>query len=71
MDDLRVLQIDHVNAGGAEERRKLSQLGYSQLTQYIAKLPDEEARKKYQVLCANCNIIKRFEKEEAGESVWE
>jgi len=69
MEDVRVLQVDHINAGGQEDRRKLG--GYIPMLKHIMELPIEEAKAKYQVLCANCNIIKRFESAEAGKSIWE
>ena len=67
--DFRVLQVDHINAGGQEDRRRLG--GYDSMLKHIMELPIEEAKKEYQVLCANCNIIKRFEKRESGISAWD
>ncbi len=71
IDDLRVLQTDHINAGGKQDVRENHRGSYMSLVMHIANLSIEEARKEYQVLCANCNIIKRFEKKEDGESVWD
>jgi hypothetical protein len=51
IDDRRVLQLDHVNGGGAAERRRLSR---QSIYRRALRLPDE-----YQLLCANCNWIKR------------
>lgn len=58
--DERALQIDHINGGGVKERRK----GYTY--QVFKKYVDdpELARKTLQVLCANCNQIKKFENKE-------
>lgn len=52
--DWRALQIDHVNSGGLEERKQ-----YKNRTKYHrAVLAD--ATGKYQLLCANCNQIKKY-----------
>lgn len=55
-DDFRALQIDHINGGGNQERKQLScgPTGYY-------KLVIEDTTGKYQLLCANCNMIKRIE----------
>jgi len=55
--DWRALQIDHVNGGGKKETKNLSRIHY-----YQKVLQDTENR--YQILCANCNWIKRIEKSE-------
>lgn len=55
--DRRALQIDHVDGSGAEERRRRN--GFT-LPYYLHILKHiHEGR--YQVLCANCNQIKRVE----------
>ncbi len=60
-DDYRALQIDHVNGGGSKERKSR---GYRKnfhkhvLESFLKK------ENKYQLLCANCNWIKRFENNE-------
>jgi len=51
--DLRVLQIDHRKDNGAEERKTLHQ---AQVYMRVLRCPEE-----YQVLCANCNWLKRWE----------
>lgn len=60
--DHRVLQIDHKNGDGAKERRKTGR-GYSYY-KYLTNLSDEELLANYQLLCANCNWIKRYEEKE-------
>jgi RNase P subunit RPR2 len=55
-DDPRALQIDHVNGGGIAELRTLSG------TKYFAKVRANPG--DYQLLCANCNWIKRAEQGE-------
>lgn len=58
IDDIRVLDIDHINNNGAEERRKTGQLGS---VWYIVRnnFPDG-----YQILCRNCNWIKELDRRE-------
>lgn len=51
IDDQEVLQIDHKHDNGSEERQDLSP---RQLLCRILKFPEE-----YQILCANCNWLKR------------
>jgi len=65
-DDIRALQIDHINGNGAEHRRQLSKkykakgksfAGYTTYRWLIQNnFPDG-----FQVLCANCNYIKHYE----------
>jgi hypothetical protein len=57
--DIRALNIDHINDDGAKER-----IGYNNRMFYdkLLKMTDEELFSRYQVLCANCNSIKRLEK---------
>jgi len=60
--DYRALQIDHINGGGNKERKEMSfnQKFHNHVLSSIIK--DE---KKYQLLCANCNWIKRVENKES------
>ena len=60
-DDYRALQIDHVNGGGREKLSKLNGLGY--MNQVIQSVLNGESQ--FQLLCANCNWIKRAENNEA------
>lgn len=56
--DDRALQIDHVHGGGRKERSSSSAgMLYRRV---IASVPGET----YQLLCANCNWIKRHENQE-------
>lgn len=57
-DDIRALQVDHVNGGGWKQQR-----GW---TLYRSVLKDPE---EYQTLCANCNWIKRHENKEYRQRV--
>jgi len=55
--DLRALQIDHVNGGGGRERKGLGYYG-------ALKLAANDTEGRYQVLCANCNVLKRLDNKE-------
>ena len=57
--DYRCLQIDHINGGGLKHVKSFS--SHIMFYVYYAHHPDE-AKQLLQVLCANCNWIKRFEK---------
>lgn len=60
--DARALQIDHKSGGGAHEVRSFK----GNITMYRVYMKNPElARKKLQVLCANCNMIKRHELKES------
>lgn len=66
LDDQRVLQVDHINGGGRKEKRELR--GSWDYFNGLTKLTDEELFAKYQLLCANCNWIKRLEQLEANNA---
>ena len=53
--DYRCLQFDHINGGGTKE---IHSYGSAHVPRFIVSNP-EEAMKRYQLLCANCNWIKR------------
>jgi hypothetical protein len=56
VDDFRCLQIDHVNGGGTKERSRIGPLAiYRKIIRGASG---------YQLLCANCNWIKRFDEKE-------
>lgn len=63
--DKRALQIDHVNGHGLRERSnpRISDSKYYYLVVCKSVLNNEN---KYQMLCANCNWIKRYENKESG-----
>jgi hypothetical protein len=52
--DKRALQVDHINGGGSHEKRELS-------THELMKKVIKVGKSEYQLLCANCNWIKRAE----------
>ncbi len=59
--DHRALQIDHVNGGGCKDRNGVkSQQHYRRVLKSV-----RAGEGKFQLLCANCNWIKRWER---GES---
>ncbi|MFZ2151786.1 MAG: hypothetical protein WAV09_01615 [Minisyncoccia bacterium] len=60
--DKRALQIDHINGGGSNERKTR---GFSHSFHKHVLVSFINNEKKYQLLCANCNWIKRYENNEA------
>lgn len=62
--DARALQIDHVNGGGTKDRKSHARQVY--YYRYVLSRIEPDAG-EYQLLCANCNWIKRTEKQEAGD----
>ena len=62
-NDLRALQIDHVEGGGSAERKSKKLNGY-QYYQHIYNEVLSGEKSKYQTLCANCNRIKCIENHE-------
>jgi hypothetical protein len=61
--DPRALQVDHTNGGGTKERN----LSRNQNAYYKKILTSvEKGEGKYQLLCANCNWIKRHTHNELG-----
>jgi len=65
--DPRALQLDHIDGPG-EDRRSLYR-GGSRL--YAAILRGERDPSLFQLLCANCNWIKRHEQNEHNRRWWE
>lgn len=57
--DKRALQVDHIDGRGTEERKKYK----SNLDAYYRKIIQSNGV-GYQLLCANCNQIKRHEDRE-------
>lgn len=55
-NDERALQIDHINGGGVKELKR-----YGNKTYYYSVVARsiQAGEHKYQLLCANCNWIKR------------
>ena len=64
-NDVRCLQIDHVNGGGNKERKQFkSPWAFFQFVLEQIKA----GNKDYQLLCANCNWIKKYENKETIHS---
>lgn len=63
-NDWRALQIDHINGGGHKER---SRIGPSYWNKVLKSFLDKEG--VYQLLCANCNFIKRYENGELNKVI--
>jgi hypothetical protein len=61
--DFRVLQIDHINGGGTNQRKTMRQTDFYQRLIFMEEI---ELRRNYQLLCANCNTIKRYETKESA-----
>ena len=65
LSDSKCLQIDHVNGGGSGKRTRKHR-GTDE-SYYLNILKEIKAGSKdYQLLCANCNWIKKFENNEVG-----
>lgn len=56
--DWRALQVDHIYGGGYKERKSIGWWGIAK------KILAGNWQGQYQLLCANCNQIKRIENEE-------
>lgn len=58
--DERALQVDHIHGGGSQAIKNGLNTGTARYYREVLANPD-----KYQLLCANCNWIKRAENNEA------
>lgn len=59
--DIRALQIDHINGVPSETKSRWHRGGVGL---YRAILRNEYPKELFQLLCANCNVIKKFENKE-------
>ena len=59
--DIRALQFDHINGGGIKELKLMG--GMIKMVCHYLKHP-EEIKTNIQLLCSNCNWIKRHENNE-------
>ena len=66
--DRRVLQIDHINGGGNQERRIKIGRYYNDRSDFIDRI--KNGSKEFQILCANCNLIEAIEKG-YKKSIWQ
>jgi hypothetical protein len=62
-NDIRALQLDHIYNNGAEERREQFGDRTCAGTNFYRWIRKQNYPEGYQVLCANCNIIKLREHE--------
>ncbi len=62
--DKRALHVDHVNGGGTQERKELKHKYYQVILEKLLNGSND-----YQILCANCNWIKRIENNETGDRI--
>jgi len=60
--DIRALQFDHIIGGTGRKERKKYNGRMGSFYKYVA----ETGKSKFQVLCANCNTIKRHVEKEWG-----
>ena len=65
--DWRALQIDHIHGGGYSDTRLKRNIHW--IKNWIVQNL-EQAKSEYQILCANCNWIKKHENEEFGTGGW-
>jgi hypothetical protein len=57
--DIRALQFDHIHGGGCKDKRERKAIIYKDVIDTTLR-----GENKYQLLCANCNWIKRCENNE-------
>ena len=60
--DSRALQFDHINGGGIKDQIRHTRHTDRMRAYYVKNI--EEAKQTLQVLCANCNWIKKHENNE-------
>jgi hypothetical protein len=65
IEDMRVLTIDHINGGGKKHRESINKKAGHDFYKW---LKDNAYPDGYQVLCANCQWIKRIENNEYKRS---
>jgi hypothetical protein len=59
-NDIRALTIDHIGGKASKQRKEISP------RQLLFKIIKENYPKEYQLLCANCNMIKMKENKEGN-----
>lgn len=65
LDDPRILQIDHIKGDGYTARKEHPDNSWR--NRRLLDLMLEELIENYQLLCPNCNWIKRYENKEFRE----
>jgi hypothetical protein len=61
LSDIRCLQFDHIKGKGLKDRKRISNR-ITYLNEILESI--ERGQDEYQLLCANCNWIKRNERKE-------
>ena len=64
MDDWRALQVDHIEGGGRKRFTQTAHCSYAYYKELLKATPGVD----YQLLCANCNQIKKYENGETQTS---
>ena len=64
-NDIRALQLDHINGEGYKDSRKYGSYSYAYYKDVWKRI--QHGSKNFQVLCANCNWIKRARKQEKNQ----
>lgn len=64
IEDVRILCIDHISGNGAEQRRTVNGVPRSLGAPFYRWLRRNNYPTGYQILCLNCNVIKRIEHHE-------
>ncbi len=67
--DIRALQLDHVNHDGADQRRLVGRVRTAAGTTFYRWLRRTGYPSGYQILCANCNWIKEWERRVTHHSI--
>lgn len=63
--DIRTLQVDHIHGRGLAHRKLIRTKSDTYYTAILIEI--KAGSKDYQLLCANCNWIKKFENNEIRE----
>ena len=64
--DSRALQIDHVHADGSYDENRIIAGRFTGVYYKLVYKSVENNEGKYQLLCANCNVIKKIENRESA-----
>jgi hypothetical protein len=60
-EDYRCIHLDHIDGGGNKDRK---QYGCLSISKYTKMINDYSLREKFQLLCVNCNWVKRYTNDE-------
>lgn len=65
-NDPRILQIDHIDGGGTKELKSFT-CRFNYYKFILEKI--KKGSREYQLLCPNCNWLKRIEEKEVGRTI--